>query len=151
RTSQAGAQNDGRSSACSSRWSGPVSLQRPATLLRAFFPARPSGLSGPSFCPETPTSGADASFVRCLDRPADWLPLGSPFGSDRRDPNTRAPNRWKLGRLSYARQGLVRVPESNTKYGGWRGKTGVNAAPVIDPSISESKRIRQAKKLTWEV
>jgi len=44
----------------------------------------------------------------------------------------------KLGRLRYARQGLVRVPESNTKYGGWRGITGVNAAPVMDPSISES-------------
>src|SRR6266851_5064383 len=31
----------------------------------------------------------------------------------------------KLGRLHRARQGLVRVPESNTKYGGKRGKTGV--------------------------
>jgi hypothetical protein len=30
----------------------------------------------------------------------------------------------KLGRLRYARQGLVRVPESNTKYGGKLGKTG---------------------------
>jgi hypothetical protein len=30
----------------------------------------------------------------------------------------------KLGRLHRARQGLVRVPESNTKYGGKRGKTG---------------------------
>src|ERR1700756_3026394 len=28
----------------------------------------------------------------------------------------------KLGRLHCARQGLVRVPESNTKYGGKRGK-----------------------------
>ena len=30
----------------------------------------------------------------------------------------------KLGRLRYARQGLVRVPESNTKYGGKGRKTG---------------------------
>src|SRR5579859_4733883 len=30
----------------------------------------------------------------------------------------------KLGRLQRARQGLVRVPESNTKYGGKAGKTG---------------------------
>ena len=37
----------------------------------------------------------------------------------------------KLRQLRYARQGLVRVPESNTKYGGKRGKTGVNAAPVM--------------------
>src|SRR5262249_36419272 len=44
----------------------------------------------------------------------------------------------KLGRLRYARQGLVRVPESNTKYGGWDGITGVGAAPVMGPSISES-------------
>ena len=28
----------------------------------------------------------------------------------------------KLGRLHFVRQGLVRVPESNTKYGGKRGK-----------------------------
>ena len=30
----------------------------------------------------------------------------------------------KLGQLHRARQGLVRVPESNTKYGGKAGKTG---------------------------
>src|SRR5262249_14907470 len=52
----------------------------------------------------------------------------------------------RLGRLRYARQELVRLSESNTKYGGKRGKTGVSTAPVIGPSISESKRIRQAKK-----
>jgi hypothetical protein len=45
---------------------------------------------------------------------------------------------WKLGRLRYARQGLVRVPESNTKYGGWGGITGASAAPVMGPSIGES-------------
>lgn len=53
----------------------------------------------------------------------------------------------RLRQLRRARQGLVRVPESNTKYGGKRGITGVSAAPVIDPSISESSRIRKGKKL----
>jgi len=51
----------------------------------------------------------------------------------------------KLGRLRYARQGLVRVPESNTKYGGLGGITGVCAAPVMAPSISESTRIPKRK------
>ena len=52
----------------------------------------------------------------------------------------------KLGQLRCARQGLVRVPESNTKYGGKGGKTGGNAAPVIGPSISESSGIPKRKK-----
>ena len=52
----------------------------------------------------------------------------------------------KLGQLRYARQGLVRVPESNTKYGGKGRKTGGNAAPVIGPSISESSGIPKRKK-----
>jgi hypothetical protein len=52
----------------------------------------------------------------------------------------------KLGRLRYARQGLVRVPESNTKYGGQGGKTGGGAAPVIGPSIGESSGIPKRKK-----
>jgi len=39
--------------------------------------------------------------------------------------NHPAPNDPKLGRLHRARQGLVRVPESNTKYGGKLGKIGV--------------------------
>jgi len=60
---------------------------------------------------------------RCLERPAECS-FWNPSGSDRRDPNTLAPNGIKLGRLRYARQGLVRVPESNTKYGGKPGKTG---------------------------
>src|ERR1700722_9566296 len=54
---------------------------------------------------------------------AEWL-FWNPLGSDRRDPNTLAPNRRKLGRLQRARQELVRVPESNTKYGGNGGKPG---------------------------
>jgi hypothetical protein len=43
----------------------------------------------------------------------------------------------KLGRLHRARQGLVRVPESNTKYGGKRGKTGgPRASDVTQVSVS---------------
>jgi hypothetical protein len=82
---------------------------------------------------------------RCLNRPTEWLfwnPLWErPAGTHTHSRRTGR----KLGRLRYARQGLVRVPESNTKYGGKSGITGVNAAPVIGPSISESKRIRQPK------
>jgi hypothetical protein len=52
----------------------------------------------------------------------------------------------RLGRLRDTRQGLVRVSESNTKYGGKERKNRDDAAPVIGPSISESKRIRKQKK-----
>jgi len=57
----------------------------------------------------------------------------------------------KLGRLRYARQGLVRVPESNTKYGGLGGITGGNPTPVIEPSISESTRIPKRKNYPGDV
>ena len=84
-------------------------------------------------------------------RPTEWS-FWNPFGSDRRGPkHTRAEQKKRLGRLRYTRQGLVRVSESNTKYGGKRRKTGVSAAPVIDPSISESKRIPKQKKCSGRV
>jgi hypothetical protein len=67
--------------------------------------------------------------------------VGAPGGTQTHSRRTGR----KLGRLRYARQGLVRVPESNTKYGGRRGKTGVGAAPVIEPSISESWEIPKRK------
>jgi hypothetical protein len=51
----------------------------------------------------------------------------------------------KLGQLRRARQELVRVPESNTKYGGNSGITGIGAAPVVGASISESSEIRNRK------
>ena len=53
----------------------------------------------------------------------------------------------KLGQLRCARQGLVRVPKSNTKYGGKTGKTGGRPAPLMAPSISESSGIPKRKKL----
>ena len=46
--------------------------------------------------------------------------LGATGGTQTHSRRTRP----KLGRLHRARQGLVRVPESNTKYGGKSGKTG---------------------------
>jgi hypothetical protein len=53
----------------------------------------------------------------------------------------------KLGQTRRARQGLVRDPESNTKYGGKDGITGGAPAPVMGSSISESSRIPKGKKV----
>ena len=58
-------------------------------------------------------------------QPATGVVILNPVRSVQRDqkpPGTELP---KLGRLHRARQGLVRVPESNTKYGGKGEKTGV--------------------------
>jgi hypothetical protein len=89
---------------------------------------------------------------RRADKPSSAAQAGrrsgqfrSPCGSDRRDPNSLAPNRLEARTTRYARQGLVRVPESNTKYGGGQGKTGVVAAPVIEASIGESWEIPKRK------
>jgi hypothetical protein len=73
--------------------------------------------------------------------------LRDPLGSDRRDANTLAPNGPKARTLRCARQELVRVPESNTKYGGKTGITGVGTAPVVEASISESSEIPNRKNL----
>jgi hypothetical protein len=57
-------------------------------------------------------------------RPAEWsfwTLLGATGGTQTHSRRTGG----KLGRLRRARQGLVRVPESNTKYGGKEGITGV--------------------------
>lgn len=77
------------------------------------------------------------------------LRFGTPFGNDRRDPkpNSRRTG-WRLGQTRPARQGLVRVPESNTKYGGKGGITGGDSAPVMAPTISESSGIPKGKKLS---
>jgi hypothetical protein len=45
----------------------------------------------------------------------------------------------------HARQAVVRVPKSNTKYGGDWGKPRGPAAPRFGPSISESTWIRKGK------
>lgn len=86
-----------------------------------------------------PSSGlAECSFAR-------------PFGECRRDANSLAPNGSKARTLQSARQELVRVPESNTKYGGLRGITGGKPAPVLEASISESSGIPNRKNLPFVV
>ena len=121
-------------------------VQRPnATTLQATAAAPFSGPFGPSFCaPELLNSGQTSPRSAALASRRSGQ-FRSPFGSDRRDPNSLAPNRPKARTTRYARQGLVRVPESNTKYGGQGGKTGGGAAPVIEPSISESSGIPKRK------
>jgi hypothetical protein len=52
--------------------------------------------------------------------------MGATGGTQTHSRRTRS----KLRQLRYARQGLVRVPESNTKYGGKRRKTGVASCPL---------------------
>jgi hypothetical protein len=106
------------------------------------------GLFRPVFsAPNTPEFWADKPVTRCLNRLTEWW-FRNPFGSDRRGPKTHSRRTGrKLVQDPCARQGLVRVPESNTKYGGKRGITGGAPAPVIDPSISESSEIPKPKKL----
>jgi hypothetical protein len=70
---------------------------------------------------------------------------GTLLGATGGNQKTLAPNRSKARQLLDARQGLVRVPESNTKYGGKRRKTGDGTTPVSWASISESSGIPKAK------
>jgi hypothetical protein len=89
------------------------------------------GQTSPS--PAAPKAGGVVNSEPFWERPAGT-------------PNTLAPNRLKARQLRYARQALVRVPESNTKYGGRRGKTGADHPPVMAASISESSGIPKGKK-----
>jgi hypothetical protein len=94
-----------------------------------------SGRKNPA--PVASTGGRSGHFGTLWERPAGT------------QTHSRRTGR-RLGQLRCTRQGLVRVSESNTKYGGQRGKTGGNAAPVMDPSISESSGIPKRKKsLFW--
>src|SRR4051812_40732135 len=81
-------------------------------------------------------------------QPAGEMIVSEPFWDDRRGPKTHSRRTGiKLGQVRYARQGLVRVPFSNNKYGGKREITGVGAAPVMGTSISESSEIPKPKKM----
>ena len=104
------------------------------------------GLFRPVFCaPEPRIQGRQALHPQ--PQLACEVVVSEPCWDDRRGPKTHSRRTGrKLGQVRYARQELVRVPESNTKYGGQRGITGVNAAPVIDASISESSGIPKPKK-----
>jgi hypothetical protein len=82
-------------------------------------------VSGSFFTPRIfPEFRAQTPRTRCLNRPSEWL-FRNPFGSDRRGTQTHSRRTGRrLRQLLDARQGLVRVSESNTKYGGKRRKTG---------------------------
>jgi hypothetical protein len=76
-----------------------------------------------------PEFRANEPVTRCLDRRAKCQSgtlMGATGGTQTHSRRTRS----KLRQLRYARQGLVRVPESNTKYGGKRRKTGVASGPL---------------------
>lgn len=89
-----------------------------------------------------------AKVLHPWPQPADGVVVSEPFWDDRRGPKTHSRRTGiKLGDLRCARQALVRVPESNTKYGGKRGITGADRAPVMGTSISESSQIPKDKKL----
>jgi hypothetical protein len=113
-------------------------IQRPNASFWAY--------SGPFFrAPNCPFLRAKSPHPR--PQPADGVVISEPIWDDRRGPKTHSRRTGrKLGQVRYARQGLVRVPESNTKYGGKRGITGGVAAPVIEASISESSEIPKRKK-----
>ena len=86
--------------------------------------------------PKSPKSGAKKPVP--LPRPAGGVVIfgtlqGAISGTQTHSRRTGR----KLGRLHRARQGLVRVPESNTKCGGKRGKTGgVRASDLAQVSVS---------------
>ena len=90
--------------------------------------------------------GQTTPSPRCLNRRTEcsiWNPLGATGGTQTHSRRTGR----KLEQLHRARQALVRVPESNTKYGGNGGKTGGHPVPPVEPSISESSGIPKRKKL----
>ncbi|GKQ49151.1 hypothetical protein BRSPCE3_00050 [Bradyrhizobium sp. Ce-3] len=129
--------------------STPQNASRDTSRVRFFRgPFRPSvsgSFAARSVVPTAPKIRAAKPFTR---GPKAWRSghFGTLVGATGGDPNTLAPNRLKLGHVRCARQGLVRVSESNTKYGGGRGITGGNAAPVIAPTIGESSGIPKPKK-----
>jgi len=83
-----------------------------------------------------------------VPQPAHGVLVSEPIWDRPAGPKTHSRRTGgKLGQTRRARQGLVRVPESNTKYGGKGGITGGDAAPVMAPSISESSGIPKGKKL----
>ena len=90
-------------------------------------------------------SGANSPDHPCLIRRSEWS-FWNPVREFGGTENHPAPNDPKLGRLRCARQGLVRVPESNTKYGGKGGNPRGQTAPRLGPSISESSGIPKRKK-----
>ena len=121
---------------------GPVLFQRPSS--------RSAGHSWPLFfAPKAlpPRSEFRASKPVTRASPAlgmvDLEPCQGAFSGTKNHP---APNDPKLGRLRCTRQGLVRVPESNTKYGANWGKPEADgpsdlAQVSVSPQRFPSKNI----------
>lgn len=132
-----------------SRWIRPVSLRPariggdtgPAAARPGRAPHRPSrsciqrpkrlnstSSPGPYLARDARSEIADVKgrqALRPLPREAGGMLIFGPLWErPAGTQNTLAPNRRKARQLRHARQGLVRVPESNTKYGGKRRKTG---------------------------
>ena len=94
------------------------------TMVRGRVVARGNEVVG------APREGWVDATLRAVAKREGWaIPTtasGTPLfqGTSGGTENYPAPNDPKLGRLQRARQGLVRVPESNTKYGGKLEKQG---------------------------
>ena len=126
----------------SAHWREDPNPRLPWAFPARFYFAQTQGNSGRNF-----REGRGA-LRACLNRQRS-APFRNPIWDDRRDPKPElAPNRREARPTRSTRQGLVRVPESNTKYGGKGGITGVSAAPVMPPTISESSGIPKGKKLS---
>ena len=98
----------------------PLSLHAGAVTHQREASAEITGNSEGNF----PTFRAEKPFTRCLKRPAEWsfwTRLEATGGTQTHSRRTGG----KLGRLRRARQAIVRLSESNTKYGGKAGITGV--------------------------
>ena len=130
------------------RWTRPCFSRRKIDASIGLAAARPDGTPVPIFRPrfQRPNSVTLSHFRPVfsapkvpriqgkkarhpLPRPAGGVLILEPIWERPAGPkHTRAEQDRKLGQLHCARQGLVRVPESNTKYGGKGGKQGVTPA-----------------------
>src|ERR1700750_553330 len=75
-----------------------------------------------------PEFRAAKPVTRCLTRRTEWS-VWNPFGTTGGTPTHSRRTALKLEQLPCARPALVRVPESNTKYGGKLGKPRGRSAP----------------------
>ncbi len=130
-----------------SRWTGLFLYQRLNSSPEPFI-RRPSH-SGPFLAPRKPRNSGRTS-PSPVPQPAVGVVVLEPCqGASGGTENHPAPDDPKLGQLPRARQGLVRVPESNTKYGGKAGKTGV-ARLLCHAQVSVSPQGFQSEKNVLE-
>lgn len=119
-----------RPGSCLQRPTPPFITRAILLVCRASKAAPNSGQTNPS--PDASTGGRSAQSGTLL---------GATGGTQTHSRRTRS----KLRQLRYARQGLVRVPESNTKYGGKAGKEGVTSRPLCR-QVSVSPQGFQSEK-----